>query len=42
MRRARASISKTRAAIKDIPVGTVILGVAVLYVALCLKVFSGF
>jgi hypothetical protein len=27
---------------KDVPVGAILLTVAVLYVALCLKVFSGF
>ena len=42
MHRLPSSHSKAKVATKAIPVGSVILGVAVLYIALCLKVFSGF
>ena len=33
--------SKAKAATREMPVGLIILSVAALYVALCLKVFSG-
>ena len=39
--RNRNTIPQAKVAAREIPVGLIILGIGALYVALCLKVFSG-